>query len=330
MPGSAGTSGGGRGNTGGSSYPGSGGSSSGNNTANSSPTLPNGLPNYGAIPNTSSGNAPVPTDDTGAIDVWNMPSFLQGKMIWFDTGHVAASRRTSVHPSHSPDLPGTTTESVLTKAHSKLINMTAEQVMKQFAAMSQNDPMAFAAIQKELQDGGFYGSATHVYGGWNGQTETAVADAMTQYVKVAQAGGVAENFRTFLDHQAQANTGINGNDPGGAGGGGAAARQTILDDPEALKSAAMTAAQAALGSGLSEDQLNKFVAQFQGAQASYQQSTNSTVVQPDATSDAMAFAQKSDPQGYANHQATGYMSALMNLFLPSQDARPTITPVASV
>jgi hypothetical protein len=299
--------------------------------SNQMPTLPNGLPNYGAIPNTPAANTPTPTDSTGAIDVWNMPDFLKGKVIWFDTGHVAAGKKTVVTGGRTPGVPDGGTTTIMTKAHSKLINMTAEQVMKQFAAMSQNDPMGFAAIQKELQAAGHYQGAKTIYGGWNGQTEAAIADALTQYVKVSEAAGVAENFRTFLDHQAQANTGINGN------GQDPQAGPTVnLDDPEKLRQDAMTAAQAALGKGLSEDELNKFVAQFQGAQSSFQTAAQTpsvhgnTQIQPDEPAQAMAFAQHADPQGYANHQATGYMSALMNLFLPSQDARPTITPVASV
>jgi hypothetical protein len=215
-------------------------------------------------------------------------------------------------------------------------NATALELMRQYAKMAVSpDPTVrqqWANMQAQMLSMGLYGTSggAMLYrpGTWTDNDASALVKAFRGYQGVAGHDGAGQplTFAEYLDRSSQ-QAAANGQ---GGGASGAAPKQTILDDPEALKSAAMTAAQAALGSGLSEDQLNKFVAQFQGAQASYQQSTDSTVVQPDATSDAMAFAQKSDPQGYANHQATGYMSALMNLFLPSQDARPTITPVASV
>jgi len=136
-----------------------------------------------------------------------MPSYLKGKVLWYDTGQSKGGSHTSTGPSAGQDR----SKSVqVDKPRSFNINMTAEQAMKQFAAMSQNDPLGFAAFQKELEASGFYGSASKVYGGWNGQTETAIADAMSQYLKVSEGAGVALSFRDFLSHQAEANTGING------------------------------------------------------------------------------------------------------------------------
>jgi hypothetical protein len=186
--------------------------------------------------------------------------------------------------------------------------------------MAQTDPTGFKAFQKTLFDGGWYGSASRVIGGMAGQTETAIADAMTQYLKTVHAAGVPVTFKDYLAHAVAANV-DNKKIP---------VPQVNLDDPEALRQAAMSAAQAALGHGLSEDQMNKFVAEFQGRQAQSQLSKAASVATPDASSAATAFAQGADPQGYANHQSQGYMNSLLNMFLPSADSRPTITPVASV
>jgi hypothetical protein len=253
-----------------------------------------------------------------------MPSYLKGKVLWFDTGQAKGGSHTDTGPASGQDR----SKSVqVTKPHSFNINMTAEQAMKQFAAMSQNDPLGFAAFQKELAASGFFGSATKVYGGWNGQTETAIADAMSQYLKVSEGAGVALSFRDFLSHQAAANTGINGGG-GGSGSGSGLPSTPTLADPDTLKLAAQKAAQAALGRNLSAGELSNFVDQFHAEQTSAYQSAlkgqGTNVDKTDPRGSAIKFVASTNSQEFGQHQAEGYADSFLNMFLTGPSAAPNV------
>lgn len=194
----------------------------------------------------------------------------------------------------------------------------------------------YEELQLMLLQGDHYSSGTTTknlrFGQWTSATEKAIVDALSGYEQAIAGNATPMTFHDYLAQNRNAGSvgGKSTTDPGSVGGATGAASQAILDDPALLRSTVMSAAQAALGRGLSSAQLDKFVAQFQGAQASYQQSANSTIVRPDAVAQAGVFAQQAAPQQYANHQAQGYMNALLNVFLPSADSRANITPVASV
>jgi hypothetical protein len=301
-------------------------------------------PDYNTTPSPTGG----PTTGISSTDIWGLGN-LYGK-------HVALGMTPGTAP-HAPtaadirfrhanpddtatnaEHPGTvkwgTTQDVLTKYKDLWATGTAGNKPKNQQALQ-----TYEQLQLMLLQAGAYATGTSIktlrFGQWTDQTENAIVTALNGYEQNLDP----HTPITFEDYLQQNRDGgsLNGKstaDPAGLAGAGTTAPTTQLTDPASLRASAMTAAQAALGVGMSDDQLNKFVAQFQGAEAAAQNIANQpagggTVIRPDQVADANAFAQKSDPQGYSNHQAQGYMNALMNLFLPSQDARSNIQPVAS-
>jgi hypothetical protein len=210
---------------------------------------------------TASQSRGIPVDNTGMVSVWQLPKYMlstdghKAPVLWFDTGHHAEKVHVPGPGEHSG--PG----SDITQVHSFDINATPEQIMKQFAAMSQNDPVGFQAIQKQLADAGYYGASSHIYGGWNTQTELALRGAMIQYLKVSQSAGVPVSFTQFLNNSTAANA-ANGNagiaGSGGSGGSTAKVPHPTLTDPDQLTFYAQKAAQAALGRNLSQPELTQF------------------------------------------------------------------------
>jgi hypothetical protein len=103
-----------------------------------------------------------------------------------------------------------------------------------------------------------------------------------------------------------------------------------LTDPAELKAQAQSAAQASLGHVLTSEQLGQFVDQFHAAQTDAQHKAGSIYDGMSAGAEANQFAQSSDPQDFANHQAQGYMDTFMNMFLPSGSNRGGVAPVTPV
>lgn len=283
------------------------------------PVLPTGIPDFTSIQNTA-----VPVDNTGAIDVWNLPQWVLDyeksvakPFVWdttTTTTHDTFNRDEEFNqqvPGGSGSAPGTKTNDILNHVD---VNMSGEELMKQFASMSQSDPIGFAAIQKDLQAGGWYGSAANVYGGWNKQTETAIADAMVQYLKVSRSAGVPITFKNFLVNSVTANEGINGNTPGG--GNGSIGAKPLLLDPAYLKQQAQQAAEVSLGHLLTDSQLNAFVDQFHAQQQkNYLDSAGQNSIYNDqsrAPGEAAAYVQGIDPTGFSQTKVSQYAGVLMN------------------
>lgn len=192
----------------------------------------------------------------------------------------------------------------------------------------------FVTLQKQLWFAGAYGqtplNSVHV-GQWTDQTLNALEGAISNYVQTSKARGKPQTFEDWLQANVAGGLAAGGGFDYSAGGSGSGTkRQVQLTDPETLRRHVQSAAQAALGRGLSKDELQKFVDSFHQSESDAQSSTNSTVTPPDAASDALAYAEQIDPQGYSNHQAQAYANAFADLFLPSASQRPNIQPVASV
>jgi len=197
---------------------------------------------------------------------------------------------------------------------------------------------SFERLQQELYAAGMYGSTSYndvKVGQWDTTTQTAMKTALEHYEDFIQGAQEPMTFNEFLKQQAStdADGGFfsqKGKGIGSAGTGSSSVPQVNLTDPAAIRSAAQAAAQQALGQGLSEDQLNAFVQQFQAAQQSDQSSLNPTTTTPDLSSQALAFAEQQSPGEYKDHQIQGYMNTLLNMFLPSESQRANVQPVASV
>lgn len=285
-------------------------------TATPGSILPNGRPNFNAA---ASGGSPV--DTSGMLNIWNIPKEITSQEIWFDVGHKSLHVSTDVGAAHSPDIsPGLNIEKT-TKTGAYQILKSPSEIMKQFAAMSFNDPNQFLALQRALATGAW--GSVNATGAFDSATEKALGSAMLQYVKLTQGAGVGVSFTDYLLQTGERAQQLN--PPTGG-----AASVVRLDDPTAIRAAAQQAAQQALGQGLSEDQLSKFVAQFQAAQTTYQTATSGSAASPDLSGQAAAYAQQADPQAFHDNQRQSYLSALVNMFAPSGSQRPNTTPVPKV
>lgn len=280
-----------------------------NNQAAPLPTLSNGLPNFLA--------AAAPP---GVTSIWNIPSDISATPIWFDIGHKTEQE----HPDTS-NLAGIekASKGQLGTVHSSYQIMASPQkIMAQFMAMSKNDLPRFIGFQQALASG-VWGNVK-VNGSFDPNTERALGNAMLQYVKLTQGAGVGISFSDYLMQSAQTATALAQQQAG------ATQNPITLTDPTAIRAAAQQAAQDALGAGLSESQLNHFVAQFQAAQTKAQTQVGGSVSSPDLSADAMAYAQKSNPEGYKQNQRQAFLDTLVNMFAPSGSQRPNMTPTPSV
>ena len=296
------------------------------------PTLPDGTPNFpAAAGGSASGQTPV--DPTGALNIWNIPSDISGQMIWFDTGNTKAKyaiEDQNVGAQHSPDItpvPGGQPQRVKVSGPSTHeILRSPVAIMKQFAAMSFNDPQKFLALQKALAMGPW--GTVYATGAFDSHTESALASAMVQYVKLSAGAGVGISFTDYL-LQTGARAQQLGGDGTSAGSGTATAPfQPQLTDPAEIRAAAQQAFQAAVGKGATASQLDAFVAQFQAAQKSAELANyngKGAITMPELTSQAGAYAQQEDPKAYAKYKSQSYVDALVNMFAPSGSQRPNMS-----
>lgn len=203
-------------------------------------------------------------------------------------------------------------------------------------AKSPHAATQFESLQQELFAAGFYGQTAYkdIHAGqYTDQTVSAMTLALQNYERTTAENstgtdGTPITFSEFLQNNAQMSSDGGFYDQSGQGGAAAAATQVNLTDPNEIRQAAQSAAQSALGMGLSDDQLNSFVSQFQSAQSGDQSSKAGSVTTPDLSSDANAFAQQQDPQGYQQHQVQGFQNAFASMFLSGASARPDTGVVA--
>jgi hypothetical protein len=278
-------------------------------------TNPDGTTNYGAS---------VPAA-AGTTTIWNLPSDLNNKVIYFDTGYTHSSktgppqvknREVSLEDKYGTGAVGGSFDQ----------NEPVSKIMDHYAAMSVNDPLSFAALQKELLDAGFYGPpGTTILGGMKQQTQDALIKAMRQYLQVSQTG-TGQSFTKFLAGEAAANIGINGNVPGSAGSGSST---PILTDPDTLTRYAQMAAENALGRALTKNELTKFVDQFHNEQInSYTQAAGHnglSAMKDDPRSSAIDFVTSNNQPEFEQHQIQGYADSFLNMFLPSSSAAPNVS-----
>lgn len=307
----------------------------------------------------------VPVDSSGALDVWNLPTWVhQYEQHTDKTPFFVGTHQQTVPGSPSYSMgehsgsfggnyelspgehsgsysgPPSTTKTVPSYA-------SAEDIMKNFAAMAVTNPTQFADIQHLLLAGGWYGPVnTKVQYGFTPQTEDALGQAMIQYLLTAHGAGIPVKFEDFLASYAQHNAELMGNIPGQAGAGQTPS-VVQLTDPATLVRYAQMAAQSALGRAFNHDELNRFVTEFHEQQL--QNATETTdlkagakgagvggvvgmVDKSDPRSAALEFAQNGGNQPeFARHQIQGYTDAFLNMFLPNASAAPNVnTDVASM
>lgn len=323
-------------NSGPASYDPAGGliGAGGTNTSTDTTINSDGTPNYGSIIPTS-----VRTDTSGAIDVWNLPSWVYDyekqvakPIYWTENPEGGNGTNTDIAPQFNNrafrKANGLPEE--MDKPQSFDTNVSAEELMKQFAAM---DPSQLQPLQGLLANGPWGASKNYVASGvFDQNTEQMLSNAIVQYLKVSRGAGKAISFMQFLTDGATSNV-ANGGGVNGSGGTGGGAGQVInLTDPAQIRSAAQQAAQEALGHVFTNSELDSFVNSFQAQQTAAQQvSGGQDSTMPDLTAEAMQEAQTgANAQEFSNHQALGYMDTFLNMFLPSGSNRGGVNPVTPV
>lgn len=275
-----------------------------------------------------SANATPTSSTSNPNDVWNLGN-LYGQPVYLGTTQEGGDLLDPRHPN-SPQAPGQTT---LVQGQTQDVVKQVLQMYAAQAAQRRKSPgklTAYEELQKSLWQAGFYGQTSYkdIHAGqWTSQTQDALTSALKSYETVYQSG-TPMTFSEFVNQNAAGSK--DGGYNGGAGLGTPAAQVVNLTDPAAIKSAAQSAAQAALGQGLSDQQLNDFVAQFQAQQTAAQAPGVTTSTMPDLSSSALQFAQTTDPQAYKQEQLAAYQNTILNMFLPSESQRPSMSPVASV
>lgn len=289
-------------------------------------------PDYGGAANATS------TTSSGTTDIWGLPKDDSNTSIWYDTQNVPQSTQ-QVMGEHSGG--GTYVQ----PASTMQVDMSAQQLMQQYAAMSQNDPGAYQSVQKLLFQAGYYGDTKYVYGTWS-QTEAALARAVSDYIKITSGpnnsgsgAAVGVSFTQYLQNVAQQSAGNGTPGAPGAAAGGAGATPTpqviALTDPDTLTRYAQMAAQNALGRSLKPNEISAFVNEFHQQQVNAGESKGllredktggvyGQVERGDARSAAVDYVTTAHPHEFAQHQIQGYTDAFLNMFLPNGSAAPNV------
>lgn len=259
----------------------------------------------------------------GKTTIWGIPNGVDpSRPIWFDIGHSRTN-------DPSLDLK-TGRTSVNASVSSHQIMARPVDIMRQYAAMPANNLPGYLALQKLLASGPW--GTVHETGAWDSWTEAALGEAMKRYVQISHAAhgdgaGVAMSFSEYLQKTAETAQAVGGDGTSLGSGQHQPPPPIQLTDPTQIKAAAQSAFQEALGKGASSAQLDKFVKSFQSAQTSAQMVQTGTVSMPDLSSQAMAFAQGSDPHGFKENQRTSFMDQLVNLLggsRPNQQPTPGV------
>ena len=297
---------------------------------------PDGTPNYGA---------PVPVQGNDPTNIWysDLPADLQNTpgakplTLWYDI-RAGSKGKTVTTKTTAPTSfgaggdvsvlnaqPVTTTSTKTTGRQSSEVHATPADILKQVAALQVNDPQHLMNIQA-LMSTGVWGSVS-VNGVFDTHTENALINAMERYYKITHGTGAAMSFMQYLTSAGtQALTAAQ--QQKAASAAPPTPPQVSLQDPTTIADVAQSAATQALGETLSQDQIDKFVVQFQAQQRAAQLSKASSATQPDLTAQAMAFAQSSNPGAYQENNRSQYLDTLVNMMGGN---RPTASePVAPV
>jgi hypothetical protein len=227
-------------NTSGSDYP--------QNGPPGGPILKDGTPDY------QRASAQANAATSGKVNIWGIAGGVDpNKPIWFDIGHTDVQIQSNAVKASKTG--GVTSYQILT---------SPTKIMRQYAAMSANNPGGFLALQKLLASGPW--GTVHETGAWDSWTNDALAEAMKRYVQLSHGAGVAMSFSEYLQKTAETAQALGGDGTSLGSGQGQQPPPIQLTDPTQIKAAAQSAFQEALGKGASSAQLDKFVKTFQSAQ----------------------------------------------------------------
>lgn len=297
------------------------------NGAAAMPTNADGTPNFTA-------GMPV---STGNTTIWTMPSGLNpNSAINYDTVYNDSGRAADLNPNRAkrPD-GGVTLPDAIYKGGSanSLDRLDVEDIYKQYAALSKNDPMAFLAFQQTLADGP-WSTKVNLTGTFDQATQKALGESLLTYLQlIGQPGnetGVSQTYKDYLFQAAQDKQNFDPTSTRNGGGGGGGGRMGVqLSDPASLRATAQQAALAALGHGLDDKQLSSFVDQFHAAEMSnYQQRLAGTDVNAvDPSSQAEQFVTQGQfAAQHQQHQVQSLAQLVLNDMLSGSAHEPAPTP----
>jgi len=298
-------------------------------------------------------NFPTSVPTGGTVDIWNLPKYItdyekssQGAAKPFNMGSTSVTRQVQAggaapgldyYGHKNPGSPGITSPVTTTTQQYS----SAEDIMKQFSAMSYNDPSAFLSLQAMLHQAGYLPGNPQA--GFTAETQKAIAAAMVEYIQLSHGAGVPVPFFTgdphnpgFLERKAATNLQQN---PPKPGAGVAPPIKPVIQetDPQTLALYAQKAAQAALGRDLSKEDLQKFIDSYHQEEATAQQSAYSAtqaaqhggnpaavIDKNDPRASAISYATAGHEQEFGQHQITGYTDAFLNMFLSGASAAPNM------
>lgn len=213
-----------------------------------------------------------------------------------------------------------------------LAHSTVLQATNYFMGQYASNRAEFNGIREALANAGYYGSSNiaqivnRAAGTWD---TDALHKAMLDYTGWTTQTGSPMTFVEWLQGE-EKNPNLAGNSaPSSAYGGGkpGGVGTVSLTDPAQLAMYAQRAARASLGRELTPDQLNQFIDSFHGEEQQNQTAAMTgapKVNASDARSESIQYVENQFGTEMEQHQAKGYMNALLNLFLPGADQRANI------
>ena len=285
----------------------------------------------------------------GTVDIWNLPQYVKNieakNKTPFNMGYTSQTHNVYAGSSGPgldyyghPTASGGGIQTPVTSTTQQW--RSAEDIMKQFAGLSYNNPSQFLAIQALLHQAGYLPGNPQA--GFTAETQKAIASAMVEYLQLSQGAGVPVPFFTgdphnpgFLERKAETN--MTQNPPTGKTPAPPQKPVIQLSDPQTLALYAQKAAQAALGRDLTKEDLQKFIDAYHGQEEASQQSAYTATQQAAAGQNPAAVIDKNDPRAsaityataghekeFGQHQIQGYTDAFLNMFLSGASAAPNM------
>jgi hypothetical protein len=191
----------------------------------------------------------------------------------------------------------------------------ATSFMQQMASLAATDPAQLAQYQLQMWQSGLFGSGKKLsditLGKWTPDTAAAFKKLVSSYTQADSLGGLSTQQKSVFNYL----------DDLSANPVGEAATQqqkpTTVNqytDANSIVASAQSAAQAALGRNLTDDQVKAFVNEFHASQVQYNAAANKAqqdtsggtfnLTQPDASADAQAYIN----QNFGTEQGAKRMS----------------------
>lgn len=192
--------------------------------------------------------------------------------------------------------------------------------------------LGYASLQSELDQAGFYTQSNGpMLGGGRATDFQALTSALEQYFREQGTDPNNPNPTSFFEflqnHKVVGNqNGFPGaNSPGGGSGSSATPKTFNPSSPDVISQQGDAMAQQELGHSLNQTQTNQLIGQVQGQEANAYNQGDFYLRGVTPASLARDFIVQNNLPEYTQHQAEGYMNALLNMFLSGNSSRANTT-----